>query len=101
MAIMLAVQSSGTFAQEKTATATEAPAATPEPLTDDELEVLVARIALYPDELVALVSAASLYPLQIVEAERFLEARKKKPELKPKEGWDGSVISLLNYPEIV
>ncbi|WP_037432459.1 DUF3300 domain-containing protein, partial [Sinorhizobium fredii] len=75
--------------------------AAPEPLTDDELEVLVARIALYPDELVALVSAASLFPLQIIEAERFLEARKKNADLKPKESWDGSVISLLNYPEIV
>jgi hypothetical protein len=75
--------------------------AAPQPLSDDELEVLVARIALYPDELVALVSAASLYPLQIVEAERFLEASKKNKELKPKESWDGSIISLLNYPEIV
>ncbi|ODR92022.1 DUF3300 domain-containing protein [Sinorhizobium alkalisoli] len=101
MAIMLAMQSSSTFAQEKTAAATEAPAATPEPLTDEELEVLVARIALYPDELIALVSAASLYPLQIVEAERFLQRRAKKADLKPKESWDGSVISLLNYPEIV
>lgn len=73
----------------------------PEPLSDDELEVLVARIALYPDELVALISAAALYPLQIVEAERFLEARQKKPDMKPKEDWDGSVISLLNYPQIV
>ncbi|PJR13159.1 DUF3300 domain-containing protein [Sinorhizobium meliloti] len=71
-----------------------------EPLSDDELEVLVARIALYPDELVALVSAASLYPLQIVEAGRFLEARKKMPELKARNDWNGSVISLLNYPEI-
>jgi hypothetical protein len=65
-------------------------------LSDDELAVLVARIALYPDELVAAISAASLFPLQIVEAERFLEARKTKSDLKPKEEWDGSVISLLN-----
>ena len=43
-----------------------------EHLTEEELDILVARIALYPDELVALISAASLYPLQIVEAERFL-----------------------------
>ncbi|APO72238.1 hypothetical protein IE4872_PD01719 (plasmid) [Rhizobium gallicum] len=69
-------------------------------LSEDELEVLVARIALYPDELVAAISAASLFPLQIVEAARFLEA-KKNTELKPKDGWDGSVISLLNYPDIV
>lgn len=70
-------------------------------LSDDELEVLVARIALYPDELVAAISAASLFPLQIVEAQRFLEAKKKKSDLKPKSDWDGSVVSLLNYPDIV
>ncbi len=70
-------------------------------LTDDELEVLVARIALYPDELVAAISAASLFPLQIIEAQRFLEAKKKNSDLKPKSDWDGSVVSLLNYPDIV
>jgi hypothetical protein len=78
-----------------------ATAAAPEPLGEDELEALVARIALYPDELVALISAASLYPLQIVEAQRFLEQRKKNAKLEPKSTWDGSVVSLLNYPEIV
>ena len=71
------------------------------PLTEDELEVVVARIALYPDELVALVVAASLYPLQIVEAERFLDKLESDPELEPDADWDGSVISLLNYPDIV
>ena len=71
------------------------------PLTDDELEVLVARIALYPDELVAVISGAAIYPLQIVEASRFLDAYAKDKTLKPKDSWDGSVISLLNYPEIV
>jgi Protein of unknown function (DUF3300) len=71
------------------------------PLTEDELEVLVARIALYPDELVAVISAASLYPLQIVEAARFLDAYAKDSSLQPKDTWDGSIISLLNYPEIV
>src|SRR4051794_36823633 len=83
--------------------ATETPAAptSPEPLSDDELEVLVARIALYPDELVALVCASSLFPVQIVEAERFLERLAKDKTLEPKDTWDGSVISLLNYPEVI
>ncbi|MGK9287039.1 DUF3300 domain-containing protein [Sinorhizobium meliloti] len=72
-----------------------------QPLTEEELEVLVARIALYPDELVALVTSASLYPLQIVEAGRFLEQVKTNKDLRPKESWNGSIISLLNYPEIV
>ncbi|WP_271899211.1 DUF3300 domain-containing protein [Candidatus Phyllobacterium onerii] len=73
----------------------------PGPLSEEELEVLVARIALYPDELVAVVTSASLFPLQIVEAARFLDDLKKDSKLKPKESWDGSIISLLNYPEIV
>lgn len=53
-------------------------------LSEDELEVLVARIALYPDELVAAISAASLFPLQIIEAQRFLEAKRKMPISSPK-----------------
>ncbi|PTM93500.1 DUF3300 domain-containing protein [Mycoplana dimorpha] len=73
----------------------------PDRLSEDELEVLVARIALYPDELVALVSSASLFPLQIVQAERFLEKKKTNKDLTPDKDWDDSVISLLNYPEIV
>lgn len=101
MTVMLSLQATPALPQEAPAPSGQEQAAAPEPLTEDELEVLVARIALYPDELVALVSAASLFPLQIVEAERFLEARAKNPDLQPKEGWDGSVISLLNYPEIV
>jgi hypothetical protein len=40
--------------------AVEATAQAPEPLSAEELEILVARIALYPDELVVLSSAASL-----------------------------------------
>ncbi|WP_324764891.1 DUF3300 domain-containing protein (plasmid) [Sinorhizobium meliloti] len=101
LTLMLSMQIDASLAQEPSKAATDTTTSTPEPLSDDELEVLVARIALYPDELVALVSAVSLYPLQIVEAERFLEKRKKSPNLKPKEDWDGSVISLLNYPEII
>lgn len=88
--------------QVAAAAATDADTATsPEPLSEDELEVLVARIALYPDELVALISGASLYPLQIVEAARYLEKYEKDKSLKPKDSWDGSVVSLLNYPEII
>lgn len=73
----------------------------PAELDQAALEQLVARIALYPDELVALISASSLFPLQIVEAERYLKAYEQDKSLKPKEDWDGSVVSLLNYPEIV
>ena len=43
----------------------------------------------------------SLYPLQIVQAQRYLDKVKTKPDLKPDPNWDGSVVSLMNYPEVV
>ena len=42
----------------------------------EQLEALVAPIALYPDELLANVLAASTYPLEVVQADRWLKARK-------------------------
>ncbi|MDM9620859.1 DUF3300 domain-containing protein [Rhizobium sp. S96] len=91
-----------TFAQEQaSADTTTTQSDAPQLLSEDQLEVLVARIALYPDELVALISSASIYPLQIVEASRYLDDVQKNKSLKPKSNWDGSVVSLLNYPDIV
>jgi hypothetical protein len=83
------------------AAATQPAVNQPKLLAADELETLVARVALYPDDLVALVMAGSLYPLQIVQAQRYLGDVKAKPDLKPDSSWDGSVVSLLNYPQIV
>jgi hypothetical protein len=104
-AIMMISMQPGPMAYSQTPVPSSKPApeqaAETDLLSEDELEILVARIALYPDELVAAISAASLFPLQVVEAGRFLETRKKNSDLKPKDDWDGSVISLLNYPDIV
>jgi hypothetical protein len=41
-------------------------------LKPEELDALVAPIALYPDPLLSLVLMASTYPLEIVQAERWL-----------------------------
>jgi hypothetical protein len=71
------------------------------PLSADQLDDLVGRIALYPDDLIGIVLPASTYPLQIVQAERFLEQREKNANLKPDDRWDDSVVALLNYPEVV
>jgi hypothetical protein len=87
-------------AQETAAASTEANAENVA-LTAEEMEILVARIALYPDDLVAAIVSASLYPLQVVEAARFLEKNAKDKNLKPDPKWDGSVISILNYPDVV
>lgn len=74
---------------------------TPVLLTVDELEQIVGPVALYPDELLAIVLPASTYPIQIVLAARFLDDLETDSTLKPDEGWDDSIIALLNYPEVV
>jgi hypothetical protein len=67
----------------------------------EELERLVGPIALYPDDLVAVILPASTNPLQIVQADRFLEKRKKDPKAPIDDNWDDPVKTLLNYPEVV
>ena len=45
----------------------------PPPLKPDEIEALVAPIALYPDSLLTQVLMASTYPLEVVQAARWLK----------------------------
>jgi|SRR5579862_9413407 len=75
-------------------------------LTPQQLQQLVAPIALYPDALVAQILAASAYPTQIVEAERFLQ---ENPDLNgkdlgdavDKQDWDPSVKALTQFPSVL
>jgi hypothetical protein len=72
----------------------------------DQLDSLVAPIALYPDPLIAQVLAASTYPLEIIQLQQWLA---KNPKLKDKEladavakqTWDPSVQSMAGLPEVV
>jgi hypothetical protein len=70
-------------------------------LTDEELDALVAPVALYPDALLVLVLQASTLPIEIVQASRFLEKHATDSSLAPDPGWDSSVTGLLNYPTVV
>jgi hypothetical protein len=70
-------------------------------LSPQQLQALVARIAIYPDDLLGLVLTASTQPLEIVEAQRFLEMRKAHKMASVSKDWDPSVIALLNYPDVV
>jgi hypothetical protein len=83
------------------AQAPAAPATASAPAQVDELEQLVGRIALYPDDLVGIILPASTNPLQVVQADRFLDARKKDAKTPVDEKWDDSVKALVNYPEVV
>ena len=70
-------------------------------LSSEELQALVAPIALYPDLVLVLTLQASLAPLDIVQAERFLARYAEDPSLTPDANLDESVIGLLNYPSVI
>jgi uncharacterized membrane protein YgcG len=74
--------------------------------TPQQLQQLVAPIALYPDSLVAQILAASTFPEQVVEADRWVQAH---PDLKgdalaqavDQQPWDPSVKALCAFPAVL
>lgn len=74
--------------------------------TAEQLQQLVAPIALYPDALVAQILAASAFPEQVVEADRWAQAH---PDLKgvdlghavDQQPWDPSVKALAAFPSVL
>jgi Protein of unknown function (DUF3300) len=75
--------------------------ASPQRLSAQQLDTLVASIALYPDDLLAIVLPSSTTPLEVVKAQRFLDKRKSNSSLQPDAAMPAPVKSLLNYPEVV
>ena len=75
-------------------------------ISNDQLDSLVAPIALYPDPMLAQVLAASTYPLEIIQLQQWLQ---RNPTLKDKaladavmkQPWDPSVQALAGLPEVV
>jgi len=73
-------------------------------LSANQLNDLVAPIALYPDALISQVLVASTYPLELVQAQQWLQ---RQPDLKGSElseaaqqqNWDPSVQALLIFPD--
>src|SRR5580658_5745070 len=74
--------------------------------TAEQLQQLVAPIALYPDSLVAQILAGSTFPEQVVEADRFVQAH---PDLKgtdlgnavDSQPWDPSVKAITAFPSVL
>jgi hypothetical protein len=74
--------------------------------TVQQLQQLVAPIALYPDALVAQILAAATYPDQVVEADRWLQQHNdlKGEQLGKevdKQPWDPSVKALVEFPSVL
>jgi uncharacterized membrane protein YgcG len=81
-------------------------ATSPTAFKQEELEQLVAPIALYPDALLAQVLMASTYPMEVVFAARWSRANPKLTgqaleEAMQKQTWDASVKSLTGVPQVL
>jgi uncharacterized protein DUF3300 len=87
--------------------ATELAEAEPAPtIPPEELEALVAPIALYPDPLLIQLLAASTYPLEIVQLKQWLDENKKLTgkalaEAVVQQNWDPSVQALAAFRGVV
>jgi Protein of unknown function (DUF3300) len=93
-------------AAQTTNAQTEAAPEAPVKLSNDQLDSLVAPIALYPDPLLSQTLVAATYPLEVVQLQQWLE---KNKDLKDealadavkKQDWDPSIQSMAGLPEVV
>src|SRR5438094_8299934 len=75
----------------------------PKTFKTEEIDQLVAPIALHPDKLLAQILMASTYPLEVVQAARFVKENPKVQgdqlnEALKQYTWDDSVKSLVFFP---
>ena len=72
----------------------------------DQLDSLVAPVALYPDPLLAQVLAASTYPLELIQLQQWLGKNKNLKDKAladavAKQPWDPSVQAMAALPDVV
>src|SRR5215216_5010799 len=77
-------------------------------IPSDQIDSLVAPIALYPDNLLSQTLVASTYPLEIVQLQQWLEKnsnyakdQKKLADAVQKQPWDPSIQAMAPLPDVV
>ena len=75
-------------------------------IPNDQLDSLVAPIALYPDDLLAQTLAASTYPLEVMQLDQWMDKNKNLKDKAladavAKQPWDPSVQSMAAFPDAV
>jgi Protein of unknown function (DUF3300) len=94
------------FLAQATPPATAQAAAEEPKLPPEQLDALVAPIALYPDPLLGQVLVASTYPLEIVQLQQWLAKNKglkdkALADAVAKQPWDPSIQSMAALPDVV
>jgi hypothetical protein len=84
------------------------PVAAAPALAPEQLDQMLAPIALYPDPLLTQILAAATYPLEVVEASRWIQASpyaaqrgQMLDQALAQQNWDPSVKSLVPFPQIL
>lgn len=104
-ALMFAL--SPAMAQQPPAMSTPgAPSSAAKTFSQQDLDRLLAPIALYPDPLLAQILMASTYPLEVVEAARWVKANPKVSgkaleDAMARQAWDPAVKSLTAVPQVL
>jgi hypothetical protein len=75
-------------------------------IPNEQLDSLVAPIALYPDAMLAQTLAASTYPLEVMQLDQWMDKNKNLKDKAlvdavAKQPWDPSVQSMAAFPEVV
>ena len=75
-------------------------------IPSDQLDSLVAPIALYPDQLLSQTLVASTYPLEIIQLQQWLEKNKNLKDKAlanavQKQNWDPSIQAMAAFPDVV
>jgi hypothetical protein len=106
-AVLVAVGTLPTPISAQVAPAPAAPVAT-DKFSAEQLDALLAPIALYPDPLLAQALMATAYPVQVVQAQRWLDDPAQKSlsgaaleKALQAENWDPSVKSLVPFPQVL
>jgi hypothetical protein len=104
-AIVLLPGDPGLWAIPQQASAADSQAPAPA-LTNDQIDSLVAPIALYPDELLGQTLVASTYPLEIIQLQQWMAQNKTLKDKAladavKKQDWDPSIQSMAMFPDVV
>ena len=75
-------------------------------IPNDQLDSLVAPIALYPDALLAQTLAASTYPLEVIQLQQWMDRNKNLTDQAladalEKQNWDPSIQAMAAFPDVV
>ena len=104
--VLMAGMGSAVQAQEPVAPPPSQAQAQAQPLAPQQMDNLVAPIALYPDPLLGQVLAASTYPVELVEAQQWLQGNKnlqgqQLTDAARQQNWDASVQAMVAMPDVL